>query len=105
MPRNVEVTIANLIDASSELGDLRPPILIVLPSDVYNTLSGEMRNALEVYRLDVSQGLINTEFLAELIREYTRTKSNPNGCALSDRELSELSRRISRVRLRPRINS
>ena len=90
IPRNVEVTIANLINASSELGDLRPPILIVLPSDVYNTLSEEMRNALEGYRLDVSQGLINTEFMAELIREYTRTKSNPNGCALSDRELSEL---------------
>jgi len=91
MPRNVEVTIANLINASTELGDLRPPILIVLPSDVYNALSEEMRNALEVYRLDVSQGLINTEFLAELIREYTRTKSNPNGCTLSDRELSELA--------------
>ena len=26
-----------------------------------------------------------------MIREYTRTKSNPNGCALSDRELSELT--------------
>ena len=91
MPRNVEVTIANLINASGELGDLRPPILIVLPSDVYNTLSGEMRNELEGYRLDVSQDLINTEFLAELIREYTRTKSNPNGCALSDRELNELT--------------
>jgi len=36
MPRDVEVTIANLINASSELGDLRPPILIVLPSDDYN---------------------------------------------------------------------
>jgi hypothetical protein len=96
MPRDVEVTIANLINASSELGDLRPPILIVLPSDVYNTLSEEMRNALEVYRLDVSQGLINTEFLAELIREYTRTKSNPNGCALSDRELSELAGELAK---------
>jgi hypothetical protein len=96
MPRNVEVTIANLINASGELGDLRPPILIVLPSDVYNTLSGEMRNELEGYRLDVSQGLINTEFLVELIREYTRTKSNPNGCALSDRELSELTGELAK---------
>jgi len=96
MPRDVEVTIANLINASSELGDLRPPILIVLPSDVYNTLSEEMRNALQVYRLDVSQGLINTEFLAELIKEYTRTKSNPNGCALSDRELSELTGELAK---------
>jgi tetratricopeptide (TPR) repeat protein len=96
MPRDVEVTIANLINASSELGDLRPPILIVLPSDVYNALSEEVRNELEVYRLDVSQGLINTELLAELIREYTRTKSNPNGCALSDRELSELAGELAK---------
>ncbi|MFP3492064.1 MAG: hypothetical protein RXN86_04730, partial [Vulcanisaeta sp.] len=91
MARNVEVTIANLINASSELGDLRPPILIVLPSDVYNALSGEMRNVLEGYRLDVSQGLINTEFLAELIREYTRTRDKPNGCELSDDVLSKLA--------------
>ncbi|MDT7970105.1 MAG: hypothetical protein RQ842_06030, partial [Vulcanisaeta sp.] len=96
MPRNVEVTIANLINASSELGDLRPPILIVIPSDVYNALSEEMRNELEGYRLDVSKDLINTEFLAELIREYTRTKSNPNGCALSDGELSELAGELAK---------
>ncbi|MDT7971128.1 MAG: hypothetical protein RQ842_11190, partial [Vulcanisaeta sp.] len=96
MPRNVEVTIANLINASSELGDLRPPILIVIPSDVYNALSEEMRNELEGYRLDVSKDLVDTEFLAELIREYTRTKSNPNGCALSDRELSELTGELAK---------
>jgi len=96
IPRNVEVTIANLINASSELGDLRLPILVVLPSDVYNALSEEMRNELKGYRLDVSQDLANTEFLAELIREYTRTKSNPNGCALSDRELSELAGELAK---------
>jgi hypothetical protein len=55
-----------------------------------------MRNELKGYRLDVSQGFINTEFLAELIREYTRTKSNPNGCALSDRELSELAGELAK---------
>ncbi len=96
IPRDVEVTIANLINASSELGDLRPPLFIVLPSDVYNALSEEMRNVLEGYRLDVSQDLNNTEFLAELIREYTRTKSNPNGCALSDEELSELTNELAK---------
>jgi len=91
MPRDVEATITNLINASSELGDLRPPILIVLPSDIYNTLSEEMRNALEGYRLDVSQDLINTELLAELIREYTKTKDKPNGCSLSIDVLSKLA--------------
>jgi tetratricopeptide (TPR) repeat protein len=46
---------------------------------------------LEVYRLDVSQGLINTEFLAELIREYSKTKDKPNGCSLSIDVLSKLA--------------
>ena len=31
-----------------------------------------------------------------MIREYTRTKSNPNGCALSDRELSELAGELAK---------
>jgi len=95
MPRDVEATITNLINASSELGDLRPPILIVLPSDIYNTLSEEVKNALEVYRLDVSQALSDREFLAELIREYTRTKSNPNGCSLSNDVFSKLADEVA----------
>jgi KaiC/GvpD/RAD55 family RecA-like ATPase len=95
---NTERTIENLMKAIKSISSeaSKPLTLIVIPSDVYNTLSGERRNALEVYRLDVSQGLINTEFLAELIREYTRTKSNPNGCALSDRELSELAGELAK---------
>jgi hypothetical protein len=96
MPRDVEVTIANLINASSELGDSRPPILIVLPSDIYNTLSEEMRNAVEVYRLDVSQALSDREFLAELIREYTRTSNKPNGCELSNDVLSKLAGELAK---------
>ncbi|PVU75828.1 hypothetical protein DDW11_01290, partial [Sulfolobus sp. SCGC AB-777_G06] len=95
---NIEKTVNNLMKAikpiSSEAS--KPLTLIVIPSDVYNALSEERRNELEVYRLDVSQGLINTEFLTELIREYTRTKSNPNGCALSDRELSELAGELAK---------
>lgn len=95
---NTERTIKDLMKAiksrSSEAS--KPLTLIVIPSDVYNALSEERRNELEGYRLDVSQDLINTEFLAELIREYTRTKSNPNGCALSDRELSELTGELAK---------
>jgi energy-coupling factor transporter ATP-binding protein EcfA2 len=91
MLRDAEATIANLINASSELGDLRPPILIVLPSDIYNALSEEVKNALEVYRLDVSQALSDREFLAGLIREYTRTSNKPNGCELSNDVLSKLA--------------
>jgi tetratricopeptide (TPR) repeat protein len=90
---NIEMTIEVLMKAIKSISSEapKPLALIVIPSDVYNTLSEERRNELEGYKLDVSQRLINTEFLAELIREYTRTKSNPNGCALSDRELSELA--------------
>ncbi|MDT7971185.1 MAG: hypothetical protein RQ842_11485, partial [Vulcanisaeta sp.] len=95
--KNIEGTIEVLMKAirsiSSEAS--KPLALIVIPSDFYNALSEEMRNELKKYRLDVSKDLINTEFLAELIREYTRTKSNPNGCALSDRELNELAGKVA----------
>jgi energy-coupling factor transporter ATP-binding protein EcfA2 len=95
---NIERTIKDLMNAIKSISSeaSKPLALIVIPSDVYNTLSEERRNELEGYRLDVSQGLINTELLAELIREYTRTKSNPNGCALSDRELSELAGELAK---------
>jgi hypothetical protein len=94
---NIERTIKDLMIAIKSISSEapKPLALIVIPSDIYNTLSEEMRNELEGYRLDVSQDLTNTEFLAELIREYTRTKSNPNGCALSDRELSELAGKVA----------
>jgi hypothetical protein len=95
---NIEKTVNNLMKAIKSISSeaSKPLTLIVIPSDVYNILSEERRNELEGYRLDVSQGLINTEFLAELIKEYTRTKSNPNGCALSDRELSELAGELAK---------
>ncbi len=95
---NIERTIKDLMIAIESISSeaSKPLTLIVLPSDVYNALSEERRKELEGHRLDVSQGLINTEFLAELIREYTRTKSNPNGCALSDGELGELAGELAK---------
>jgi hypothetical protein len=98
---NIERAIEDLIIAIKSISSkaLKPLVLIVIPSDIYNAiynaLSEERRNELEKYRLDVSRELVDTEFLAELIREYTRTKSNPNGCALSDRELSELAGKVA----------
>jgi len=95
---NIERTINDLMKAikliSSEAS--KPLTLIVIPSDVYNALSGEVKNALEGYRLDVSQELINTEFLAELIREYSKTRDKPNGCALSDDVLSKLAGELAK---------
>jgi KaiC/GvpD/RAD55 family RecA-like ATPase len=96
MPSDVEVTIANLIEVSNKFGNSRLPILIVIPSDVYNALGEEMRNALEGYTLDVSYALSDREFWAGLIREYTKTRSNPNGCELSDDVLSILVNELAR---------
>jgi hypothetical protein len=85
-----------LIEVSNKFGNSRLPILIVIPSDVYNALSEEMKNALKGYTLDVSQALSDREFLAGLIREYTKTKSNPNGCELSNDVLSKLTNEIAK---------
>jgi hypothetical protein len=84
-------------NAKSILGrepSARVGVLIILPTDLYNALSNDTKGKLESYRLDAP--LNDTEFLAKLIMEYTRTKSNPNGCALSDRELSELAGELAK---------
>jgi len=99
---NIKVAIEDLMKAikSTSPEAPKPLTLIVIPSDVYNALSEELseetRNELEGYRLDVSQDLNNTGFLVELIREYTRTKSNPNGCKISDEELSKLAGELAK---------
>ena len=98
IPKDIEKTVGYLIKIKrlKTLGDSGQTILIVLPSDVYNALNEGARDALEKYKLDVSQGLINTEFLAELIGEYTKTEDKPNGCALSDEKLSELAGNVAK---------
>jgi KaiC/GvpD/RAD55 family RecA-like ATPase/Asp-tRNA(Asn)/Glu-tRNA(Gln) amidotransferase C subunit len=90
---NIERTIKNLVDVVDSISPKasRPLTLIVLPSDIYNALSNDMRAKLESHSLDASQGLINTEFLAGLIREYTRTRSNPDGCELGNDVLSKIA--------------
>ncbi|MDT7969944.1 MAG: hypothetical protein RQ842_05205, partial [Vulcanisaeta sp.] len=94
---NIERTIKDLMIAIKSISSeaSKPLALIVIPSDVYNALSEKRRNELEKYKLDVSQGLVNTEFLAELIREYTRTSDKPSGCKISNEELSELAGRVA----------
>jgi len=103
-PSKLETTVRNVLEAvrraienaKSILGrepSARVGVLIILPTDLYNALSNDTKGKLESYRLDAL--LNDTEFLAELIREYTRTKSNPNGCALSDRELGELAGKVA----------
>jgi KaiC/GvpD/RAD55 family RecA-like ATPase len=104
-PSKLETTVRNVLEAvrraienaESILGrepSARVGVLIILSTDLYNALSNDTKGKLEGYRLDAL--LNDTEFLAELIREYTRTKSNPNGCALSDEELSELAGELAK---------
>ena len=52
---NIERTIKNLMDVVNSISSetSRSLMLIVLPSDVYNALNEEVRNALEGYRLYV----------------------------------------------------
>jgi hypothetical protein len=94
---NIERTIKNLVDFVDSISPKasRSFILIVLPSDIYNALNNDMRAKLESHSLDASQKLINTEFLAELIREYTKSRYKPNGCALSDNVLNELASKVA----------
>jgi len=96
---NIERTMKNLMDIINPISSeaSKPLTLIVIPSDFYNALSGEMRNALEGYRLDVSQALNDSELLAELIREYTKT-GDTNGCGISeisDDVLNELAGKVA----------
>jgi KaiC/GvpD/RAD55 family RecA-like ATPase/tetratricopeptide (TPR) repeat protein len=89
---SIEWTVKNLIDVINSISSeaTKPLTLIVLPSDIYNALNSDMRAKLESHSFDAAQKLINTEFLAELIREYTMTRSKPSGCALSNNVLSKL---------------
>ncbi|MDT7970343.1 MAG: hypothetical protein RQ842_07225, partial [Vulcanisaeta sp.] len=104
-PSKLETTVRNALEAVRRAIEnvksvpgrepsARVGVLIILPTDLYNALSNDVRGKLESYRLDAP--LNDTEFLAKLIMEYTKTKSNPNGCALSDRELSELAGELAK---------
>jgi len=92
---SIESTVKNLMDFVDSISPKasRPFMLIVLPSDIYNALSEEMRNALKGYRLDVS--LSDAEFLARLIREYAKTRDKPSGCELSNDVFSKLADEVA----------
>jgi len=97
---NIERTMKNLMDIINSISSeaSKPLTLIVIPSDyetdIYEALSEEMKNALEGYRLDVSQALNDRELLAELIREYTKT-GDTNGCGISDDVLNKLADKVA----------
>jgi KaiC/GvpD/RAD55 family RecA-like ATPase len=103
-PSKLETTVRNVFEAvrraienaRSILGrepSARVGVLIILPTDLYNALSNDVRGKLESYRLDAP--LNDTEFLAGLIREYTRTSDKPSGCKISDEELGKLAGKVA----------
>ena len=103
-PSKLETTVRNVLEAvrravenaRSILGrepSARVGVLIILPTDLYNALSNDVRGKLESYRLDAP--LNDVEFLAGLIREYTRTSDKPSGCKISDEELSKLAGKVA----------
>jgi KaiC/GvpD/RAD55 family RecA-like ATPase len=103
-PSKLETTVRNVLEAvrraieniKSILGrepSARVGVLIILSTDLYNALSNDTKGKLEGYRLDAL--LNDTEFLAKLIMEYTRTSDKPSGCKMSDEELSELAGKVA----------
>jgi hypothetical protein len=104
-PSQLETTVRNVFEAvrraienaKSILGrepSARVGVLIILPTDLYNALSNDTKAKLEDYRLDAS--LNDAEFLAELVREYTKSRDKPNGCELSSDVLSKLADEVAK---------
>jgi len=103
-PSKLETTVRNALEAVRRAIEnvksipgrepsARVGVLLILPTDLYNALSNDTKGKLESYRLDAL--LNDTEFLAKLIMEYTRTSDKPSGCKISDEELSKLAGKVA----------
>jgi hypothetical protein len=104
-PSKLETTVRNVLEAvmkavenaKSILGrepSARVGVLIILPTDLYNALSNDVKDKLESYRLDAP--LNDVEFLAGLIREYMKMRDKPSGCSLSNDVLSKLASELAK---------
>jgi KaiC/GvpD/RAD55 family RecA-like ATPase len=80
-------TIKNLLKIVNRIKD--SPTLIILPSDIYNALSEEMKKSLEQYEFKVK--LSDTKFLCEIIREYSGKCKDK----LNENELNELASKVA----------
>jgi gas vesicle protein len=98
VPNRLTTTVMNMLEAvkrtvenaKSIIGGeptIKVKLLIVLSTDLYGTLSKEVRDKLENYKLDVS--LNDIEFLAEIIREYS------SGCGIGNKVLYGLAREVA----------
>jgi KaiC/GvpD/RAD55 family RecA-like ATPase len=86
VPARITDTIKNLLKIVNRIKD--SPALIILPSDIYNALSEEMRKNLEQYEFKVK--LSDTKFLSEIIREYSGKCKDK----LNENELNELASKV-----------
>ncbi|ACR41192.1 tetratricopeptide repeat protein [Saccharolobus islandicus] len=81
--KSVEETVKQLVKLSNELDKYGTSLLIVIPDDLYNGLSEEVRKSLKnVINIDLK----DAEFLKAVIKEYS-------GCNLGDK-LNELSNEV-----------
>ena len=76
----------SLLEVMSYQSDLKPFVLIVLPTDIYDT-GNEIKAELDKYKFEVS--LNNVEFLAEIIKEYA------SSCNLNSEILNGLAEKVS----------
>jgi len=70
IPEKIKVTVDNLLAIiNSYRKDLMT--LIVLPKDIYDGLSEDIREALDQYKLELELDLKDAVFLAEVVKEYS----------------------------------
>jgi KaiC/GvpD/RAD55 family RecA-like ATPase len=86
VPARIIDTIKNLLKIVNCIKD--SPALIILPSDIYNALSEEMKKSLEQYEFKVK--LSDIKFLSEIIREYSGKCKDK----LNENELNELASKV-----------
>jgi KaiC/GvpD/RAD55 family RecA-like ATPase len=87
IPAGITDTIEILLKIVNRIKD--SPALIILPSDIYNALSEEMKKSLEQYEFKVK--LSDVKFLGEIIREYSGKCKDK----LNENELNELASKVA----------
>jgi KaiC/GvpD/RAD55 family RecA-like ATPase len=87
IPARITDTIEILLKIVNRIKD--SPALIILPSDIYNALSEEMKKSLEQYEFKVK--LSDVKFLGEIIREYSGKCKDK----LNENELNELASKVA----------
>jgi energy-coupling factor transporter ATP-binding protein EcfA2 len=87
IPAGITDTIEILLKIVNRIKD--SPALIILPSDIYNALSEEMKKSLEQYEFKVK--LSDVKFLGEIIREYSGKCKDK----LNENELNKLASKVA----------